>query len=96
MTFADGDVYEGEWKNDQRHGDGMTTFKNNPKYSFCKGNWTKDLRHGDFYCTLKEKQGIFFKDVVTERVEYKYGYEFVREIDYSDPDNYVHITGDPY
>ena len=53
----------------------LISFKNNPKYSFCKGNWTDDLRHGDFYCTLKEKQGIFFKDVVTERVEYSNGNE---------------------
>jgi len=43
-TYADGDVYEGEFKNDKRHGEGKYTFADGDVY---EGNWKDGKRHGE-------------------------------------------------
>ena len=47
MTWPTGDVYDGEWKDDERYGRGVMTFANGP-LSGCKydGEWKDDERHG--------------------------------------------------
>jgi len=43
MTHANGDLYEGEWKEDMAHGYG--TFLDTKGASY-KGYWIKDQQHG--------------------------------------------------
>ena len=40
MTYADGDIYEGQFNNDQRHGQGKFIGKDGYLYD---GNWARDL-----------------------------------------------------
>jgi len=40
---ANGDVYEGQWKNDKIHGFGVFIRSNGDKYS---GEWYDDKMHG--------------------------------------------------
>lgn len=42
-TWADGAHYEGEWKDDKRHGKGTYTAANGNTYA---GDWENDVRHG--------------------------------------------------
>ena len=42
-TFANGDKYVGEWKDDKKYGQGTYTFANGDKYV---GEWKDDKRHG--------------------------------------------------
>ena len=39
----DGDVYDGEWKNDKREGHGVMRFSNGDQY---EGGWKRGKRHG--------------------------------------------------
>lgn len=43
MTWANGDVYDGQWKNDQRHCFGVAKFADLGEYS---GEFKNDLKHG--------------------------------------------------
>ena len=43
MTYPDGDKYDGEWKDDKKHGQGTYTFADGAKYV---GEWKDDKYHG--------------------------------------------------
>ena len=43
-TFADGGVYDGEWRHDRRCGHGVYTWQWGDKYD---GTWEDDVMHGD-------------------------------------------------
>ena len=43
IVYANGDIYEGEWKNDLREGRGVLKFSNG---DFYEGEWKNDLREG--------------------------------------------------
>lgn len=43
MKYPDGSTYEGEWKNDLKHGYGVYIYANGDKY---EGQWFNDSRHG--------------------------------------------------
>jgi hypothetical protein len=43
MDYADGNKYEGDWKNDMREGTGVLEFINGDKY---EGDWENDKRNG--------------------------------------------------
>ena len=54
--------YDGEWKNDKKHGQGTKYFANNDRY---EGQWNENKRHGkgthtyangDMYENLKRKK----------------------------------------
>jgi hypothetical protein len=42
MTYANGDIYEGQWIDDRRYGQGTMTYANGDKY---EGEWRFDERH---------------------------------------------------
>ena len=44
MYFANGDIYEGEWLEDKRHGKGMLRLANNNRY---EGEWKLDKKNGN-------------------------------------------------
>ena len=48
-TYADGTVYEGEWKAGKATGHGMTIW---PDGSHCKGEHLEGLPHGPGVCTF--------------------------------------------
>ena len=41
--YTNGDIYEGDWVNDKRHGRGKMIYKTGDIY---EGNWVNDKRHG--------------------------------------------------
>jgi len=43
MTHANGDIYEGQWKDDKAFGHGIFIDTNNAIY---EGEWQDDLQHG--------------------------------------------------
>ena len=43
MNYANGDVYEGEWFYNFRHGKGIMRWANGAVYD---GEWSNDERHG--------------------------------------------------
>ena len=43
MTFANGDKYDGEWKDDNMHGYGLFTYPCGGKY---EGQWKDGKKHG--------------------------------------------------
>ena len=43
LFYADGDRYEGEWKDGRMHGKGSYYYGNGDKY---EGEWKEDKRHG--------------------------------------------------
>jgi hypothetical protein len=43
FTWADGDQYSGEWKDDKKHGQGTYNYANGEQYS---GEWKDGNRHG--------------------------------------------------
>ncbi len=44
MKYNTGEVYEGNWKNDKKHGIGKFKYKNGDVY---EGNWENDKKHGN-------------------------------------------------
>eukprot|EP01084_Bolivina_argentea_P283306 485148_1 len=44
ITFGDGNVYEGEWKNNMKHGQGKCVYKNGDVYV---GSWKNDKKDGN-------------------------------------------------
>lgn len=43
MNYSNGDVYDGEWKNNLRHGVGICYYANGDIY---EGKWEEDRRNG--------------------------------------------------
>ena len=43
MLYADGNQYEGEWRENQRHGTGKMIYSNKDVYD---GQWKRDKMHG--------------------------------------------------
>ena len=43
MNWDDGCKYEGDWKDDVRHGKGVFEYTNGDKYD---GDWADDIQHG--------------------------------------------------
>ena len=43
MTHANGDMYEGQWRDDKAHGNGVFVDANNAMYT---GEWVDDTQHG--------------------------------------------------
>ncbi|WMJ75543.1 hypothetical protein RCC89_20620 [Cytophagaceae bacterium ABcell3] len=54
--FETGSIYEGEWKNNQRHGKGFQKFKNGEVY---EGDWRNDKREGSGIYTFRN--GDYYK-----------------------------------
>ena len=53
--YSNNDVYEGEWKDDQKHGDG--SFKSETEEWEYVGKWENNLRHGKGkFTNLKTKE----------------------------------------
>jgi len=48
-TYADGSVYEGDWKDDKKHGEGKCTFADGSVY---EGELKNDKVHGEGKCTF--------------------------------------------
>lgn len=44
LIHADGDIYEGEWKDDKANGIGIYIHVNGAKY---EGEWLNDKQHGE-------------------------------------------------
>merc|ERR1712146_782212 len=55
MKYKNGDIYDGEWVFDKKHGKGIMTI-NGDKY---KGEWDNDKKQGKFEIELKNKDKIF-------------------------------------
>ncbi|KAL6073139.1 Phosphatidylinositol-4-phosphate 5-kinase [Balamuthia mandrillaris] len=49
MTWKNGSVYKGFWRNNQRHGDGIMTFHSHDRFGrLCyDGQWKHDMMHGE-------------------------------------------------
>ena len=43
-TYANGDKYDGEWKDNKKDGKGILSCANGDKYD---GNWANDKRNGE-------------------------------------------------
>lgn len=56
MIYANGDIYEGYFQNDLRHGYGVLEKKNDDKYW---GNWNKDLKEGQGYYYYSQTGKIY-------------------------------------
>ncbi len=52
VYHANGDVYDGEWQSDKRHGHGMYTYKSGSVYV---GQWKDGVEHGEG--SVKYKRG---------------------------------------
>ena len=52
MIYADGDIYEGNWEDDDKNGQGTMTYPDGNVY---QGEWKNDLMHGQG--TLTDSQG---------------------------------------
>ena len=77
-------IYEGDYKNDQKNGEGIYYYKNGDKY---EGEWVNDLREGKgtiywkngnkwegcFHNDLCDGEGMFYNDVDSIPVVYKKG-----------------------
>ena len=46
MNWDDGCKYDGDWKDDVRHGKGVFEYTNGDKYD---GDWADDIQHGKRY-----------------------------------------------
>ena len=51
IGFQDGSIYIGEWKDDEKHGQGTYTYLQGGKYI---GGWKKDQKHGQGSLTLSD------------------------------------------
>lgn len=63
MYYEDGSVYEGEWYDDKRHGQGMFRTADENRY---EGEWQDDKKHGHgkYYFLDKGQvyEGVWFED----------------------------------
>lgn len=64
MTYPDGTVYNGEWEENKRHGQGVYTYKNGDFYD---GSWKEGHKHGKGRYIFANK-GIMYdgKNMITE------------------------------
>lgn len=64
MYYANGDIYEGEWSNDKRHGNGMLRLANDNRY---EGEWKNDMKngHGKYFFLNKGQllEGYWIDDI---------------------------------
>jgi hypothetical protein len=64
MYYANGDIYEGEWLDDMRHGKGMLRLANSNRY---EGEWKLDKKNGEgkFFFLKKGQmlQGYWVEDI---------------------------------
>ena len=82
MTYADGSIYFGEWKDGKRHGKGLRTFPDCGEYF---GEWKDDKRHG---------KGILrFPDGSAYTGEWKDDKRHGQGIEYDDDDDFTY-TGE--
>lgn len=52
MNWDDGCKYDGDWKDDVRHGKGVFEYTNGDKY---EGDWADDIQHGKgTYFSIRE------------------------------------------
>ena len=63
MTYKNGNIYDGEWKNNEKDGKGIMTYKNKDssnkyKNGVYEGNWINDQKWGEGKMTYKNKFGI--------------------------------------
>lgn len=49
MNWDDGSKYDGDWKDDVRHGKGVFEYTNGDKYD---GDWADDIQHGKVLITF--------------------------------------------
>ena len=63
MARASGNVYDREWKDDERNGKGKVTWANGDVYD---GNWENGKKHGTGTCT-KNSDGSMYNNI------YSYG-----------------------
>jgi hypothetical protein len=89
MIYANGDIYEGSWQNDLKHGYGILEKKNDDKYY---GYWNNGLKEGQgyfYYCSTGKiylgewhedapRCGIF-TDVDDENIKKEYNKHFKAE-----------------
>ena len=64
MIYNNGDKYEGEWKNDLKHGNGIMNYKNGEKFYFSKDKF-EEIEKYDGYWEKNKKNGkgiIYFKN----------------------------------
>ena len=62
MSFGEGSLYLGQWKNELYHGEGTYIFNDGATSS---GNWNRGKRHGDHIYTDSNGQK-FMKHYVNE------------------------------
>ena len=74
MKYNNGDIYEGEWKEDKPDGEGKYFFKNKSSY---KGNFREGLREGKG--TMKYNNGDIYEGEWKEDVAEGYGIYYVKE-----------------
>jgi len=64
MTYTNGDVYEGNWENNEKNGEGTMTYGKDGdvhkkyKNGVYEGHWIKDQKWGKGKMTYKNKLGI--------------------------------------
>ena len=58
MTYANGDVYEGDFRYNERHGNGKYIYTNGNIY---EGDWIEDKRHGKGKTTYPS--GIVYRGI---------------------------------
>ena len=70
MVYANGDIYEGEWVDDVRSGQGTLTRKKYLSQNYCyTGEWKNDMQNGKG--TLTEGNRIYEGDFVNGKYEGK-------------------------
>ena len=71
MTYNDGRVYEGAWKNDKREGKGKLTYKDG---TFYDGPWKNDKREGKGVLSFKDSvfKGEWIDDILQPFVQVQY------------------------
>ena len=56
MQYADGTIYEGEWHQENRHGQGILLMPNSDRY---EGMWYNDLKEGPGKFVYRSKRQIY-------------------------------------
>ena len=64
MTYKNGNVYEGEMRNDERNGDGTMTYNNGDIY---EGNWDYNKMHGKGKMTYKTTGDVYDGDWLNDK-----------------------------
>ena len=57
MTYANGDIYQGDWLDGKAHGNGV--FVNKGAASMYEGQWEQDKQHGQGVETWNEGRNIY-------------------------------------